>query len=232
MTPVVEVSESAYHHRTWTSPQPPPDRLHGLDQAHEVSPEVDQLQGPHTTNAQFLTRDPLEAVTQSAYGYVDGDPLDGVDPSGLCSLFSWGGDGCIAQAAAAVPGGDSLDNALTSFVRFGDEATFGASHWVRHQIGLGDAVDECSSAYNSQVAVAASMVFMLADGEGEALAPERGITYTEKVLKQIESGDDHALPAVIDKLVRSSDGVLEQGGDGRWYTHYRLGGAKNGVSGV
>jgi RHS repeat-associated protein len=33
--------------------------------------------------AQFLTRDPLAASTREAYGYVAGDPLDGVDPSGL-----------------------------------------------------------------------------------------------------------------------------------------------------
>ena len=33
--------------------------------------------------AQFLTRDPLDALTRSAYGYVGGDPLDGTDPSGL-----------------------------------------------------------------------------------------------------------------------------------------------------
>jgi len=124
------------------------------------------------TTAQFLSRDPLEALTQAPYAYVEGDPLDGVDPTGLCSLFSWGGDGCIAQAAAAVPGGDSLDSALTSFVRFGDEVTFGASRWVRHEVGLGGAIDECSSAYNNTAVTLAAAVFMFADGEGEIEAAE------------------------------------------------------------
>ena len=32
---------------------------------------------------QFLTRDPIEAVTRSPYGYVGGNPLNRVDPSGL-----------------------------------------------------------------------------------------------------------------------------------------------------
>jgi hypothetical protein len=32
---------------------------------------------------QFLTRDPLDALTQSAYGYVADNPLNGTDPSGL-----------------------------------------------------------------------------------------------------------------------------------------------------
>lgn len=35
---------------------------------------------------QFLTRDPLEAITQSAYGYVDGDALNATDPLGLICL--------------------------------------------------------------------------------------------------------------------------------------------------
>ena len=32
---------------------------------------------------QFLTRDPIEPLTRSAYGYVGGNPLNGTDPSGL-----------------------------------------------------------------------------------------------------------------------------------------------------
>ncbi len=35
------------------------------------------------TTTQFLTRDPLVSVTRSAYGYVNADPLNGTDPSGL-----------------------------------------------------------------------------------------------------------------------------------------------------
>lgn len=35
---------------------------------------------------QFLTRDPIEAQTREAYGYVGGNPLNETDPTGLC----WG----------------------------------------------------------------------------------------------------------------------------------------------
>jgi RHS repeat-associated protein len=38
---------------------------------------------PGTT--QFLTRDPLVAQTHSAYGYVNGNPLNGSDRTGLCA---------------------------------------------------------------------------------------------------------------------------------------------------
>ncbi|MGH9195954.1 MAG: RHS repeat-associated core domain-containing protein, partial [Acidimicrobiia bacterium] len=37
---------------------------------------------------QFLSRDPIEAQTRSAYGYVGGNPLNGTDPSGLDSRHS------------------------------------------------------------------------------------------------------------------------------------------------
>ena len=36
---------------------------------------------------QFLSRDPIEALTRSAYGYVDGNPLNGRDPLGLKPMW-------------------------------------------------------------------------------------------------------------------------------------------------
>jgi RHS repeat-associated protein len=38
------------------------------------------------TTGQFLTRDPANALTRSAYGYVGGNPLNAADPSGLYCL--------------------------------------------------------------------------------------------------------------------------------------------------
>jgi RHS repeat-associated protein len=39
------------------------------------------------TTGQFLSRDPLVAITQSAYGYAADNPLDATDPSGLFCLL-------------------------------------------------------------------------------------------------------------------------------------------------
>ena len=44
------------------------------------------------STAQFLTRDPLDAMTRSAYGYAGNDPLNQDDPSGLC--FGWDNSPC------------------------------------------------------------------------------------------------------------------------------------------
>jgi RHS repeat-associated protein len=55
--------------------------------------------------AQFLTRDPVVAVTMSPYAYVMGNPLNHIDPTGLdCSPnpLDWGS--CVGDAAnAALP---------------------------------------------------------------------------------------------------------------------------------
>ena len=40
--------------------------------------------------AQFLSRDPITPLTRAPYGYVHGDPVNRVDPSGLCGVESVG----------------------------------------------------------------------------------------------------------------------------------------------
>ena len=45
----------------------------------------------------FLTRDPAVALTRSAYGYTNGDPLDLADPSGM---WGWNPISDITQAAS------------------------------------------------------------------------------------------------------------------------------------
>jgi hypothetical protein len=63
--------------------------------------------------AQFLTRDPLDALTQSAYGYVGDNPLNGVDPLGLF----WG-EGTIDRAAHDIrKGADAVGQGATDVGR-------------------------------------------------------------------------------------------------------------------
>lgn len=51
---------------------------------------------------QFLSRDPLVATTLSPYGYVDGNPLNATDPSGMVLTSDGGasGDVCSSYSAA------------------------------------------------------------------------------------------------------------------------------------
>jgi RHS repeat-associated protein len=62
--------------------------------------------------------------------------------------------------------------------------------------------------------------------------PLRGTQYTDKVKAQIESGDDHGFPALIDELPTWRDTTVETGRDGNPYTHVRLPGDRGGSPGV
>jgi len=61
------------------------------------------------TTAQFLTRDPIEQLTQQPYQYANGDPLDQTDPLGLCG--HWYDVACQVGSAASAVGGVIVDNA-------------------------------------------------------------------------------------------------------------------------
>ena len=64
---------------------------------------------------QFLSRDPMVALTRSPYGYVADNPLNGVDPSGLYCFAFWHASTCSnpltssAQAFAGSGAGSFLD---------------------------------------------------------------------------------------------------------------------------
>jgi RHS repeat-associated protein len=53
------------------------------------------------TTGQFLSRDPINALTRSAYGYVYGNPLNATDPSGLY---------CVTGVAGHAANGDEICN--------------------------------------------------------------------------------------------------------------------------
>lgn len=79
------------------------------------------------TTGQFITRDPLEALTRQPYAYANGDPLTYVDPSGDIGILSF----------------DQLSDFAAGF---GDAITLGATKPVREALGV-DNVDYCSGAY-------------------------------------------------------------------------------------
>jgi len=63
------------------------------------------------STAQFLTRDPIEPITQQPYQYANGDPLDQIDPLGLCG--HWYDVACQVGSAATAVGGAIVNNAGT-----------------------------------------------------------------------------------------------------------------------
>jgi len=62
--------------------------------------------------------------------------------------------------------------------------------------------------------------------------PLQGTTYTQKVLAQIESGDNHGFPALIDTIPTMDHASIVTGGDGVPRVNVKLPGEINGRSGV
>ncbi len=66
------------------------------------------------TTGQFLTRDPIEPLTRSAYSYVYGNPLNLVDPTGLCG---WSDPmGCVEDVADVAGAGGELIGSTVEYV--------------------------------------------------------------------------------------------------------------------
>jgi RHS repeat-associated protein len=61
---------------------------------------------------QFLTRDPLIGLTQQAYGYTKGDPLNVIDPSGSDSISNFTDLAGLVLGYAIVLAGESAVAAL------------------------------------------------------------------------------------------------------------------------
>jgi RHS repeat-associated protein len=62
-----------------------------------------------SATGQFLTRDPLDAITGSAYGYADDTPLNGRDPNGL-SCLQPGDSGPTSSVLVGCTGSNVFDS--------------------------------------------------------------------------------------------------------------------------
>jgi len=67
---------------------------------------------------QFMSSDPMVGGTREAYAYIQGNPLNGADPTGLCSWAPWAQDFCGKQVAHNVAQVSSAVAAVTSVAAF------------------------------------------------------------------------------------------------------------------
>jgi RHS repeat-associated protein len=82
--------------------------------------------------AQFLSVDPLEAITREPYNYVGDNPLNASDPTGL--LFG-----------IKLPSAEEVGEGIAAW---GDTVTLGATKWIREELGDNN-VNTCSTAYQA-----------------------------------------------------------------------------------
>jgi RHS repeat-associated protein len=122
---------------------------------------------PATT--QFLTRDPLAAISGEPYSYAGDNPLNRSDPTGL--LFG-----------IELP---SLEEIGEGIAGWGDTITFGGTEWVREQLGDNN-IDACSGAY-ADGGYAGLVTGVLIPGEGEAEIGAEGLSVSAKIARQMEA---------------------------------------------
>jgi RHS repeat-associated protein len=164
---------------------------------------------------QFLTRDPLAAISGAPYSYAGDNPLNRSDPTGLLpfgiKLPSW------EEAGEAVAG-------------WGDTITFGLTKKIRE--GIGDEnVDTCSGAYQSG-GVAGLVTGALIPGEDDAEAGELGVegvdegadvgsTPEGRPFTQhygLETGPERNIPgSVVDQTINENPGVPGRNGTTVYY---------------
>ncbi len=140
------------------------------------------------STGQFISNDPLQTLTQQPYSYTNGNPTNGIDPSGLmCSL-----SGCLSDIGNGLAG-------------FGAGLTGGLSTDLLNDIGISPNV--CSTAYQDADTAGgatglAAMAFFFPEGDLLEAATEAG--------GDLAAEDGGALP--LDGSSMSTDEALTQGG--------------------
>ena len=113
--------------------------------------------------AQFLSVDPLEALTGEPYSYTADNPLNASDPSGL----------------------DFLEEGADAVAGWGDKLTFGLAKTIREHIG-DENVNTCSGAYQAGGYAGLATTFFV-PGEDEVEGAELGAEGVDEVGNTVTS---------------------------------------------
>jgi tripartite motif-containing protein 71 len=153
------------------------------------------------STAQFLSRDPLEAVSGEPYAYAADNPLNIGDPTGL--LFG-----------ISLPSFEEIGEGIAGW---GDMITFGATNWIREELGDNN-IESCTDAYQTG-GIAGLVTGVLIPGEGEAEIGAEGLDEALAGLKQskaniYEVDSVEELQTLYDELSHGGEPATPHGYDG------------------
>jgi RHS repeat-associated protein len=155
------------------------------------------------STGQFLTRDPLAAISGEPYSYAGDNPVNESGPTGL--IFG-------------IPGTPSWEEVGEGIAGWGDTITFGATKWVREQIG-DENVNTCSGAYQAG-GYGGLVTAVLIPGDGEAEIGAEGARIDESAAEHIfRDAEGHLAEdtpenrALIESVVKPEN-YVRTGGEG------------------
>lgn len=109
----------------------------------------------------FLSVDPLTQKTGQAYGYTHGNPLQQIDPLGLCSFSGLLHIGSDCYNFMDSNGFQEFSNGAAGV---GDAILLDLGQPIREAIGIGNVIDICSNAYNNSKTTAATAALFIPGG--------------------------------------------------------------------
>lgn len=123
-------------------PDWPRYRPASADVADSIRENSHSYDGLASGSIYFLSRDPAVAVTRSPYGYVDGNPLNEADPSGLCGWAPWDWSDChdvrggvIHAAKTVVTDAVTVVSVAPYAVYYGAYQAANGINWVGSHLG-------------------------------------------------------------------------------------------------
>lgn len=157
-----------------------------------------------TATGTFLSEDPLTQSTGQAFGYTAGNPLQQIDPLGLCNVLA-GDLGNIGSSCYAFADTQVFQSATDSVAGFGDVASFGGTSAIRELFALNNVVNTCSTAYTAGEWAGTAASFITPGGVAKAggAFPKAGIVFSKwskqasgkvkSVLKELKEDETGAI---------------------------------------
>lgn len=157
----------------------------------------------------FLSVDPLTQNTGQAYSYTHGNPLQQIDPMGLCSFSGLLHIGSDCYSFMDSNGFQEFSNGAAGV---GDTILFDLGQPIREAIGIGNVIDICSTTYkNSQTTAATAVLFIPGGGVIKAgSVGAKTLSITTKNGKVIDNvydmgGNYTDLKVILDRVLQKND---------------------------
>ncbi len=146
-----------------------------------------------SSTAHFLSKDPLVQSTQEAYGYVGGNPLTRIDPSGAIWCHEENDFNFWTSSCFGFTDTEEFETISSVPIGIGDGGSFGITTAIRDLSNIDHVVDKCSETYKIGNSGGETILDFLTRGKRSAIAA--GVNNISNQIqddsKEYFTADDH-----------------------------------------